>query len=131
MPFYATDGSAGADLYACLQDPIIVKPHEWTIIPTGIMAEIPSNYEMQIRPRSSLALKYGITLLNSPATIDSDYRGEIKVILINHSSNPYKIENSDRIAQIVISKSVRAEFCEVDDLTDTSRGNGGFGSTGK
>ena len=130
MPRYATKGAAGADVSALLSSPITLRPGEYKAIPTGLYMEIPEGYEVQVRPRSGLALKHGITVLNAPGTIDSDYRGEVCVILINHSQKPFVIENGDRIAQLVTAKTSRLEFTEVDDLSATERGEGGFGSTG-
>ena len=131
MPEYATTGSAGMDIRACLQNPVILHPLERAMIPTGIFLEIPSGYEAQMRPRSGLAFKQGITCLNSPGTIDSDYRGELKVILINLSSQAQTITNGERIAQIVISKVERALLQPVEQLGMSVRGEGGFGHTGK
>ena len=130
MPRYATKGAAGADVSALLSSPITLRPGEYKAIPTGLYMEIPEGYEVQVRPRSGLALNHGITVLNAPGTIDSDYRGEVCVILINHSQKPFVIENGDRIAQLVTAKTSRLEFTEVDDLSATERGEGGFGSTG-
>ena len=131
LPEYATAGSAGMDIRAYLQDPVILQPLERAMIPTGIFLEIPSGYEAQMRPRSGLAYKQGITCLNSPGTIDSDYRGELKVILINLSAQEQTIINGERIAQIVISKVERALLQPVVQLEGSSRGEGGFGHTGK
>jgi dUTP pyrophosphatase len=131
LPEYATAGSAGMDIRACLQNPVILQPLERAMIPTGIFMEIPSGYEAQMRPRSGLAFKHGITCLNSPGTIDSDYRGELKVILINLSSQAQTISNGERIAQIVISKVERALLEPVVQLATSVRGEGGFGHTGK
>lgn len=131
LPEYATAGSAGMDIRAYLQNPVILQPLERAMIPTGIYLEIPSGYEAQMRPRSGLAFKYGITCLNSPGTIDSDYRGELKVILINLSSENQTISNGERIAQIVISKVERALLQPVEELAISVRGEGGFGHTGK
>lgn len=130
LPIYSSEQAAGADICACLVSPMVIKPGEWDLVPTGISIELPVGYEAQIRPRSGLAAKKGITVLNSPGTIDSDYRGEIKVILINHSKVPFEINNGDRIAQMVIAKHEVASFDVVFDLNDTERGEGGFGSTG-
>ena len=130
IPHYATEGAAGADVSACLSAPVTLRPGEYKAIPTGLFMEIPEGYEVQVRPRSGLALKHGITVLNAPGTIDSDYRGEVKVILINHSSEAFTIQNGDRIAQIVVARVHRLPFVEVDDLSATERGEGGFGSTG-
>jgi len=130
LPHYATEGSAGMDLRASLQAPVKLLPMERQMIPTGLFIEIPEGYEAQVRPRSGLANKKGITCLNSPGTVDSDYRGEIKVILINLSGEEQVIEHGDRIAQMVISKVERATLELVQQLNETSRGEGGFGHTG-
>ena len=130
IPHYATEGAAGADISAYLSAPVTLRPGEYKAIPTGLFMEIPEGYEVQVRTRSGLALKHGITVLNAPGTIDSDYRGEVKVILINHSSEAFTIQNGDRIAQIVVARVHRLPFVEVDDLSATERGEGGFGSTG-
>ncbi len=131
LPEYATAGSAGMDMRAWLPSPVLLNPLERVMIPTGIFMELPIGYEAQMRPRSGLAFKQGITCLNSPGTIDSDYRGEIKVILINLSSQPQTINNGERIAQVVISKVERALLQPVKELGLSSRGKGGFGHTGK
>ncbi|HSQ43489.1 MAG TPA: dUTP diphosphatase [Ginsengibacter sp.] len=131
LPGYATAGSAGMDIRAYLPNPVILQPLERAMIPTGIFLEIPNGYEAQMRPRSGLAYKQGITCLNSPGTIDSDYRGELKVILINLSSQEQIISNGERIAQVVISKVERALLQPVEKLETSSRGDGGFGHTGK
>lgn len=130
-PHYATEFSAGADLYASLNEPVVLNPQEKALIPTGVKIALPPGYEAQVRPRSGLALKYGVTCLNSPGTIDADYRGEVKVILINLGKDPFTIENGDRIAQLVIAPVIQARFFLVDQLDETSRGAGGFGSTGR
>ena len=130
LPHYATDASAGMDLRASLESPIILKPLERTIVKTGIYIQLPIGYEAQVRPRSGLALKKGITVLNSPGTIDADYRGEVGVILINLSSEQFIIEDGERIAQMVVAKYEQAEWVEAEALEETSRGAGGFGSTG-
>lgn len=130
LPFYATDGSVGADLYAYLEEPLELKPMERYMVPTGVSIELPPGYEAQIRPRSGLAAKYGITTLNSPGTIDWDYRGEIKVILINLGNESFTIEHGMRIAQMIVAPVVIAEFTVVDSLSDTRRGEGGFGHSG-
>jgi dUTP pyrophosphatase len=122
--------SAGMDLYACLTEPLILKPMERALIPTGIFIEVPEGCEAQVRPRSGLAIKNGITVLNTPGTIDADYRGEVKVILINLSHEPFTIQNGDRIAQMVIAKYEKIEWNQVEQLSDTERGAGGFGSSG-
>ena len=131
LPQYATKGSSGMDIRASLDIPVTLQPLERTLIPTGLFVEIPTGYEIQIRPRSGLAIKQGITCLNSPGTIDSDYRGEIKIILINLSSEEQIINHGDRIAQMIIQKTERAELVQVEFLTETERAAGGFGHTGK
>lgn len=130
LPSYETFASAGMDLRANLSEPVIIEPMERALIPTGLFMEIPVGYEAQVRPRSGLALKKGITCLNSPGTIDADYRGEIGVILANLSKETFVVENGERIAQMVIAKHERAEWTEVEELSATERGAGGFGSTG-
>ena len=130
LPKYQTEGASAVDLFACLNETMVLKPKERKIIPTGIYISIPIGYEAQVRPRSGLAIKYGVTVLNSPGTIDSDYRGEIGVILINHSEIDFKISNGDRIAQLVLSSYKKIEWQETDSLDETNRGKGGFGSTG-
>lgn len=131
LPAYATAGASGMDLRANLQDPVVLKPLERALIPTGLFIELPEGYEAQVRPRSGLALKQGITCLNSPGTVDADYRGELKVILINLSGEEQHISHGDRIAQMVIQQVERVEWLLVDDLAETGRGAGGFGHTGK
>ncbi|MBQ1652135.1 MAG: dUTP diphosphatase [Paludibacteraceae bacterium] len=131
LPAYATDLSAGMDLRASLDAPVTLNPMQRKLIPTGLFIELPEGYEAQIRPRSGLALKKGITVLNTPGTIDADYRGEIGVILINLGEEPFVIENGERICQMVIAQHAVATLVEVDELTDTERGAGGFGHTGK
>ena len=130
IPEYKTDGSSGMDLMANIEKPIILHPGEKKLISTGITIAIPNEYEIQIRPRSGLAVKNGISVLNTPGTIDADYRGEIKVILINLSKQSFKINNNDRIAQMVLCPIIKAEFEEAQELPKTIRGTGGFGSTG-
>ncbi|WP_294733665.1 dUTP diphosphatase [uncultured Flavobacterium sp.] len=130
VPNYETIASAGMDLRANLDEPVVLNPLGRAIIKTGLFIELPIGYEAQVRPRSGLAAKKGITVLNSPGTIDADYRGEIGVILVNLSNDPFTIENGERIAQLVIAKHERAEWQEVEELTETTRGEGGFGSTG-
>lgn len=130
LPNYETIASAGMDLRANIIEPITLKPLERTIVKTGLFIELPIGYEAQVRPRSGLAAKRGVTVLNSPGTIDADYRGEIGVILVNLSNDDFVIENGERIAQLIIAKHERAEWIEVETLTETSRGEGGFGSTG-
>ncbi|KAB7528701.1 dUTP diphosphatase [Flagellimonas olearia] len=130
LPHYETLASAGMDLRANLENPITLKPLERAIVPTGIFMELPVGYEAQVRPRSGLAAKKGISVLNAPGTIDADYRGEVGVILVNLSSEAFVVENGERIAQMVLAKHERAEWEEVDSLSETDRGAGGFGSTG-
>ncbi len=131
LPEYATAGSAGMDVRAFLTDSVILQPLERKLIPTGLYIELPENYEVQIRPRSGLAVKQGLTCLNTPGTIDSDYRGEIKVLLINFSNEPQEIKNGDRIAQMVVAATTHAVLIEVNEINQTERGAGGFGHTGK
>ena len=130
LPEYATAAAAGLDLRASLDTPVVLKPLERAMIPTGLFIEIPVGYEAQVRPRSGLAAKHGITVLNSPGTIDADYRGEIKVIAVNLSSTEFTIENGERIAQLVVAKHEQVEWIPAEELTDTTRGAGGFGHTG-
>ncbi|MCX6304371.1 MAG: dUTP diphosphatase [Bacteroidetes bacterium] len=130
LPAYETVASAGMDLRASLDEDIILKPLGRVLVPTGLFIEIPMGYEAQIRPRSGLAIKKGITLLNTPGTIDSDYRGEIKVILVNLSAEEFVISNGERIAQMIIAAHEQAEWVEVEELAGTARGAGGFGHTG-
>ncbi|WP_437396015.1 dUTP diphosphatase [Flagellimonas lutimaris] len=130
LPHYETLASAGMDLRADIESPITLKPLERAIVPTGLFMELPVGYEAQVRPRSGLAAKKGITVLNAPGTIDADYRGNVGVILVNLSNEDFTIENGERIAQMVIAKHERAEWEEVESLSDTDRGAGGFGSTG-
>jgi len=130
LPGYETFASAGMDLRANLTEPVVLEPMERALIPTGLFMELPIGFEAQVRPRSGLALKKGITCLNSPGTIDADYRGEIGVILANLSQERFVIENGERIAQMVIAKHERAEWVEAQELSTTERGAGGFGSTG-
>ena len=131
LPAYETSGSAGMDLRAFIEADIVLKPLERKLVPTGLFIELPEGYEAQLRPRSGLAFKHGISLPNSPATIDSDYRGEIKVALINLSNENFTVKNGDRIAQMIIAKHEKAEWIQTEVLNETSRGEGGFGSTGK
>ena len=131
VPKYKTDGSSGLDLMALIKKPIIIKPQQSELIPTGISVAIPQDTEIQIRPRSGLAAKSNISVLNTPGTIDSDYRGEIKIILFNHGKEEFLVKNKDRIAQMVLMPILKIEFEEVDELPETLRGSGGFGSTGK
>jgi dUTP pyrophosphatase len=130
LPQYETEASAGMDLRANLEEPVRMAPMERVLVPTGLYIELPVGYEAQVRPRSGLALKKGITVLNSPGTIDADYRGEIRVILINLSSEDFVIQDGDRIAQMVISSHVQAQWEPVEVLSETDRGAGGFGHTG-
>ena len=130
LPNYETIASAGMDLRANISEPITLKSLERTIVKTGLFIELPIGFEAQVRPRSGLAAKKGITVLNSPGTVDADYRGEIGVILVNLSNEDFVIENGERIAQLIIAKHERAEWIEVTGLSETSRGEGGFGSTG-
>jgi len=131
LPSYRTAGSSGMDLMAFIKDPIKVAPNTSALISTGISVAIPNDVEIQIRPRSGLAAKSSISVLNTPGTIDSDYRGELRIILFNHSNKEFVIRNNDRIAQMVLMPVLKIDFEEVDDLPDTLRGSGGFGSTGK
>tara|TARA_Y100001958_G_C21235003_1_gene561235 strand:+ start:709 stop:1146 length:438 start_codon:yes stop_codon:yes gene_type:complete len=131
LPSYKTDGSSGMDLMAFIDKPISIMPQTSKLIPTGLFIAIPEDTEVQIRPRSGLAAKNNISVLNSPGTIDSDYRGELKVILYNHGNNEFFVKNEDRIAQMVLVPVIKATFEEVNDLPETIRGEGGFGSTGK
>ena len=131
LPHYATEGSAGMDLSAANREDIIIKSGEHALIPTGLCMELPTGFEAQIRPRSGLAAKNGITVLSTPGTIDSDYRGEIKIILINHGKEDFVVTRSTRIAQLIIAKYEQCNLQEVDSFAETARGAGGFGSTGK
>ena len=131
LPQYATEHSAGVDLRANLDEPVVMKPLERCLIPTGLYISLPKGFEAQVRPRSGLAIKHGIGVLNSPGTIDADYRGEIRVILVNLSSEPFTIQDGERIAQMVIARHEQVEWEQVDVLDETERGAGGFGHTGK
>ena len=131
LPSYATSASAGMDLRANLDSSVVLKSLERVLVPTGLFIELPVGYEAQIRPRSGLAFKNGVTVLNSPGTIDADYRGEIKVILVNLSNEDFIIKDGERVAQMVISKHEQAEWVHANELGETERGEGGFGSTGK
>ena len=131
LPAYATELSAGMDLRADLETPVTLGPLERALVPTGLFIALPAGYEAQVRPRSGLAAKHGITVLNTPGTIDADYRGEIKVILVNLSNTPFEIVPGERIAQMVVARHERVEWDEVDVLDETARGAGGFGSTGR
>jgi len=130
LPSYATADAAGMDLRAALAEPIILRPGERILIPTGLVVEIPRGYEGQVRPRSGLALKHGISMVNTPGTVDSDYRGELKVIMINHGHNDFVINHGERIAQLVIAPVVQATIVEAEHVSESGRGDGGFGSTG-
>ena len=130
LPHYATSGAAGLDLLAAVEEEILLLPGQRAAIPCGIAIELPHGYEAQVRPRSGLALNHGITVLNAPGTIDSDYRGEVKAILINHGAEPYLVKRGAKIAQMVIAAHEQAEIVESDNLSDSARGAGGFGSTG-
>ncbi len=131
LPQYATTGAAGADVRCFCDEPIVLQAGARALIPTGLYAAVPHGYEIQVRPRSGLAVKHGVTCLNSPGTIDSDYRGEIKVLLINHGVEKFVVQNGERIAQLVLAKVEQASFEVVENLDDTQRGVGGFGHTGK
>ena len=131
LPAYETEGSSGMDLRADLQEPVNLAPMQRALIPTGLFIELPFGYEAQVRPRSGLAIKHGITCLNSPGTVDSDYRGELKVILINLSGEAFTIQHGERIAQMIIQPVVKAELKVVNVLNESKRGAGGFGHTGK
>jgi dUTP pyrophosphatase len=131
LPEPATAGSAGADLRAAVSQDVLLAPGERALVPTGFSVEIPSGWEGQVRPRSGLAVQFGLTLLNSPGTIDSDYRGEIRVLLVNLGAEPFTVRRGERIAQLVVAPAPRAHFVEVDELPASERGAGGFGSTGR
>ena len=131
LPAYKTAGASGMDLMACLDEPITIKPNESKLIPTGIAIAIPEGTEVQIRPRSGLAAKSSIGVLNTPGTIDSDYRGELKIILFNHGKDEFTVNNEDRVAQMVLMPILKVEIEETNELPETIRGSGGFGSTGK
>ena len=130
LPAYATDGAAGADLCAAVDQELIIRPGERAAVPTGLVLEIPDGHEGQVRPRSGLAIRAGLTIVNAPGTIDSDYRGELKVLLVNLGLEPVSISRGDRIAQLLVAPVTRASFIETEDLTASDRGDGGFGSTG-
>jgi dUTP pyrophosphatase len=130
LPHYATDHSAGMDLRANLEAPIMLAPGQRALIPTGLFLELPEGTEAQVRPRSGLAFKHGVTVLNSPGTIDADYRGEVGVLLINHGQEPFTVNDGERVAQLVVARYLRVSFEEVPDLRATERGAGGFGHTG-
>jgi len=131
LPVYKSDGASGMDIMAFIKEPIYVKPKTSSLIPTGLLVAFSDNYEIQIRPRSGLAAKNNISVLNTPGTIDSDYRGEIKVIIYNHGNKDFTINNGDRIAQMILAPVIKMELEETNELPDTIRGDGGFGSTGK
>ena len=131
LPSYKTNGASGMDLMACIEKPINLEPGKSCLVPTGLSVAFPKEYEIQIRPRSGLAAKTNISVLNTPGTIDSDYRGEIKIILFNHGGENFKINNSDRVAQMVLTPIIKMELEETNELPDSIRGKGGFGSTGK
>ena len=131
LPVYKTSGASGMDLMAFIEEPIKIFPNSSNLVPTGLSIAFSEDYEVQIRPRSGLAAKKGITVLNTPGTIDSDYRGEIKIILFNHGKENFIINNRDRVAQMILTPVIKMEFEEIDNLPDTLRGEGGFGSTGK
>ncbi len=130
-PEYGSEHAAGMDIRACLKQDLVIKPGEIKLVPTGIYIELPVGYEAQIRPRSGLALKHGLTVLNTPGTIDADYRGEVGIILINHGESDFTVRNGDRICQMIVAKHEKVEWINVEKLNDTSRGEGGFGHTGK
>lgn len=131
LPAYATPGSAGLDLVAALDQPVVIQPGGRTLIPTGLAIELPEGYEAQIRPRSGLALKHGLTVLNSPGTVDSDYRGEVSVLLVNLGDRPVTLSRGERIAQMVVASVTRIAWSERASLSETARGAGGYGSTGR
>ena len=131
LPAYQTAGAAGLDIRANLEEPIVLAPLQRTLVPTGLFLEIPEGYEVQVRPRSGLAAKHGITVINAPGTIDSDYRGEVKVPIVNLSDESFTIAHGERIAQMIFAKYERVTFQQVEELSDTQRGAAGFGSTGK
>lgn len=131
LPDYHSLHAAGMDLMAAVKERVVIEPGRWSLVPTGIAIEVPDGYEAQVRPRSGLALNHGVSLVNTPGTIDADYRGEVGVILINFGTEPFTVRRGDRVAQMVFSRVTRAEIQEVVDLTETKRGDGGFGHTGK
>ncbi len=131
LPRYETPLSAGMDVRANLDEPITLSPLERALVPTGLFVELPEGYEMQVRPRSGLAAKFGLTVLNAPGTIDADYRGEVKVILVNLSNEPFTINDGERIAQLIVAQHAQVEWIDTDTLSESERGAGGFGSTGK
>ncbi len=131
LPFYATSHAAGADIRAAINEDVVIEAGKHALIKTGFAMALPDNYEAQIRPRSGLALKHGISVLNTPGTIDADYRGEVGVILVNHGLEPFTVQRGDRIAQMIIAPFVQADFQQLSELSETERGAGGFGSSGK
>ena len=131
LPEYKTSGSSGMDLMAFVESPIKIAPNNLELVPTGLSIAIPEDFEIQIRPRSGLAAKFSVGVLNSPGTIDSDYRGELKIILFNHGNKDFTVNNNDRVAQMILTPVIKMELEEVDQLPETIRGSGGFGSTGK
>lgn len=131
LPHYASLHAAGADLRAAISEDMVIEPGKHALVPTGFAMALPDNFEAQVRPRSGLALKHGVTVLNSPGTIDADYRGEVGVILVNHSDVPFHIQRGDRIAQMIVAPYVQGDFQVVDSLSETERGAGGFGSSGR
>ncbi len=131
VPAYQTAGAAAVDLHACLDEPLTIKPGKVVIVPTGLAIALPKGYEGQVRSRSGLAAKHAVAALNSPGTIDSDYRGEVGVILMNHGQEPYVVEHGDRVAQLVVARHEQVVFEEVAELDETTRGDGGFGGTGR
>ena len=130
LPSYETAGSAGMDIAAAVKDDVVIDPGEWSLIPCGFSMALPPGYEAQVRPRSGLAVKHGVSLVNAPGTIDSDYRGEVKVPMINHGSEPFTVTRGMRIAQMIVAPVSQTELVEVEELPDTARGAGGFGHTG-
>jgi dUTP pyrophosphatase len=131
IPHYASEKAAGCDIYADIENDVVIHPQQYCAVPTGIRLEIPDGYEVQVRPRSGLALHHGIGILNAPGTIDPDYRGEVKVILFNFGRKPFTIKRGDRIAQLVLARVAQAEFVKAEQLNKTERGGGGFGHTGR
>lgn len=131
IPVYKTEGASGADLFAYIEDELVIRPRERCLVSTGVAVQLPPGYELQVRPRSGLALKHGVTVLNAPGTVDSDYRGELQVLLVNLGDEDFHMQKGDRIAQAVISKVERVSFEEVSSLDKTARGSAGYGSTGK
>jgi len=130
LPAYMTEHAAGADVCSCNAEPVLIAPGGTALVPTGLFLEIPPGFEVQVRPRSGLAFKHGVTILNAPGTIDADYRGELKVLLVNHGLQPYSVQPGERVAQLVVAKVEKADFQAVSELKDSARGHGGFGSTG-